>query len=112
MLTKSTLNVFILAVIVFYSVFDLLSFYNSPASNFALHLLYLIPTYYGLMTVSYQNLKSSIWINRLLCMMLFAVTINYASVISPIHIILISSLLALSFVIGSTKPKSLQALPQ
>jgi len=99
MFNKSTFNLLILSSIVIYSIYDLVSFYNRPSADFSLHLLYLIPTYYGLLTVSKEKLSSFVWINRLLTLMAIAVTLIHFQNLIILHTAAIFTWMTLVFLL-------------
>ncbi|QIR16630.1 hypothetical protein [Shewanella aestuarii] len=74
---------------------DIISFYDNPSADFALHLLYLVPIYYSLLTVSRLNLRSTIWMRKVLVLMAVVVLI-----INPFIIVPILNVLAIGCVIG------------
>ncbi|MBO1897539.1 hypothetical protein HNW13_017520 [Shewanella sp. BF02_Schw] len=70
-------NAFILLLVSYFSISDVISFYNAPSADFAYHLLYLLPVYFGLLTVTSKNLNSIVWRNKLLGLMLIALAVNH-----------------------------------
>ena len=71
------LNAFILLLVSYFGISDVTSFYNAPAADFAYHLLYLLPVYFGLLTVTTKNLNSIVWRNKLLGLLLIALAVNH-----------------------------------